>query len=164
MALGQGLMAGRSVPDVLGSGTVLLVIVLNATFESGAGTVGIISVFAVVTLVPSVFIWETGNRLWRALALGFAAACVGIGFYAFVWHPFSTMSAAEVGPPSETSWHPAIQPCTCEFAADSETSLEQKPGIVRAARLVGQSEASTALPAPRPDILADVERHCGAAP
>ncbi|MCM3566424.1 hypothetical protein, partial [Hydrogenophaga intermedia] len=43
--------------------------------------------------------------------LGLAASCVGIGFYFFVWHPFSTMSADELTTAKQAiraSGHPAV--------------------------------------------------------
>jgi hypothetical protein len=88
-----------------------LVIVLYATFESGAGTVAVFSMFAVLTLLPAVLLWWTRGRRWRAFGLGLAASCVGVGFYFFVWHPSSTMSADEVTTAEHAiraSGHPAV--------------------------------------------------------
>jgi hypothetical protein len=53
---------------------------------------------------------------------------------------------------------------TVEFASGSNTDLEHKLQILREARLVGQSQPATALPAPRADILAYVQQNCGATP
>jgi hypothetical protein len=238
---------------------VALVVVLYVTFESGAGQGAIFVTFAVVTLIPSVLVWRTRRRSGRAFAIGLAAACVGVGYYAFVWHPYSTMSAAEVAAAKRqvlASGHSAVylgdqvgeyslndyylgksqanffygkchggsgdeggcsdwdvsvfnawtkvtiggdaiagcvpqapvagvptiyrhyEPAfvdevalftgdtevSVEFASGSRTNLRQKLHILRAARLVGQSQPARALPAPKADILAYVQQNCGATP
>jgi hypothetical protein len=256
--LGYAGVVAMIIPGVAAS-AVALFGVFFVTYDTGMSERAVFLTFAALTLVPSVLIWMSRNRNWRAFALGLATTCIGIGFYVFVWHPFNTMSAAELATAKRqvlASGHSAVylgdqvngyrlndyllsrsqanffygkcylhshddggcsdwdvsvfnawtkvtmggdaiagcvrqapvagvptiyhhyEPAfveevalftadtevTVEFASGSNTDLEHKLQILREARLVGQSQPATALPAPRADILAYVQQNCGATP
>jgi hypothetical protein len=64
-------------------------------FDTDASVGNLMLLFSVLTATPAVAMWFSGNRYWRSLAIGLASAWL-FALFLFVWHPWSTMSSAEV--------------------------------------------------------------------
>jgi hypothetical protein len=93
----------------IAGGALALVAAGFVTF-GGSDTVAL-RVFAGLTVIPSTLLWLKGSRYRRATAIGLAVAFLTAAFVVWVWHPWDTMSDAEIERAKAevlASGHPAV--------------------------------------------------------